>query len=251
MISIVFEHTPETYDTLVEQLWAAGTTGIIEGATTLEAFFDDPQAAEALAHLNPLNVIPTDDIDWEQYTKDSFPAAEVGARFFLAPPWSELLTPEGRIRLVVNPGLACGTGYHPCTRLCLEALERYLKPSVKLLDVGAGSGILSLAASHLGAHPVACDIDPDAVPYCDTPLKFVGSTAAVKSQSFDAIVANISAVTNLELWPEYQRIVRPGGPIVLSGFEEFDPPGVAIESLSLDGWMCYIFRLPPPSGPHS
>src|SRR5450432_2567595 len=138
MVSIVFAHTPETYDHLVEQLWAAGTTGIIEGPSTLEAFFDNPSAVQQLAALNPLNIIQTDDIDWEQYTKDSFPSAEVGTRFFLAPPWCQDETPQGRIRLVVNPGLACGTGYHPCTRLCLEALERHLHPGMTLLDVGAG-----------------------------------------------------------------------------------------------------------------
>jgi len=241
MISIVFAHTPETYHALVEELWASGTTGIIDRETTLEAFFDDPSAAVQLDHLNPLNIIQTDNVNWEQYTKDSFPPAEVGRRFFLAPPWCEDPPPPGRIRLVVNPGLACGTGYHPCTRLCLEALERHLKPGTKLLDVGAGSGILSLAATHLGALPIACDIDPDAIPYCDTHHKFVGSTSAVASQSFDAIVANISAATNLELWPEYNRIVRSGGVIILSGFESFDPPASPLDRLELDGWLCYTF----------
>ena len=238
MYSVVFAHTLETYDSLVEQLWAHGTTGIIEHPSTLEAFFEDPSV---VSHLDPLNVTPADNVDWEQYTKDSFPAAAVGTRFFLAPPWSEEPTPGGRIRLVINPGLACGTGYHHCTRLCLEALERHLKPGMKLLDVGAGSGILSIAATHLGAHPVACDIDPEAIPYCDTPLKFVGSSSAARTQSFDAIVANISAATNLELWPDYNRIVRAGGPIILSGFEEFSPPAGAVERLGLDGWLCYVF----------
>lgn len=239
MLSIVFAFTPDTYDTLVEQLWAHGTTGIIEGNSTLEAFFEtDP----SLAHLNPLNITQTENIDWEQYTKDSFPPVVVGERFFLAPPWCEDPTPPGRMRLVVNPGLACGTGYHPCTHMCLDALERHLKPGMRLLDVGGGSGILSLAATHLGAHPVACDIDPDAMPYCDTPLKFVGSTAAVKAHSFDAIVANISAATNLELWPEYREIAPL---IVVSGFQddEFTPPSAPFEHLERDGWHCYVFRL--------
>ena len=244
MISVVFAYTPETYDSIVEQLWTAGTTGIIEGASTLEAFFEDPAAVTQLKHLDMLNIIQTDDIDWEKYTKDSFPSVEVGQRFFLAPPWSEAPTPQDRIRLVVNPGLACGTGYHPCTRLCVEALERHLKPGMKLLDVGAGSGILSLAATHLGAHSIACDIDPDAIPHCDTDHKFVGSTGAVKSQSFDAIVANISAATNLELWPDFVRIARPNSPIILSGFEEgFDSPATPFDRLEQDGWLCMVYQL--------
>ena len=238
MYSVVFAHTPHTFDPLVEQLWAHGTTGIIEHSTTLEAFFEDP---DVVAHLNPLTITEAENVDWEQYTKDSFPVAEVGTRFFLAPPWSEEPTPTGRIRLVINPGLACGTGYHPCTRLCLEALERYLKPGMTLLDVGAGSGILSIAATHLGAHPIACDVDPEAIPYCDTPLKFVGSSNAVKPRSFDALVANISAATNLELWPEYIHIVKPGGVIILSGFEDFAPPAPPLQRLEQDGWLCYVF----------
>ena len=238
MYSVVFAHTLDTFDALVEQLWAHGTSGIIEHATTLEAFFEDPGV---VAHLNPLNITEAENVDWEQYTKDSFPAAEVGTRFFLAPPWSVEPTPAGRIRLVINPGLACGTGYHPCTRLCLEALERYLKPGMTLLDVGAGSGILSIAATHLGAHPIACDVDPEAIPYCDTPLKFVGSSNAVKPRSFDALVANISAATNLELWPEYINIVKPGGVIILSGFEDFTPPAPPLQHLEQDGWLCYVF----------
>jgi len=242
MISIVFAHSPDTYGGLVEALWSAGTTGIIERDSTLEAFFDNRDAAIHLADWNPLNIVETDNIDWEQYTKDSFPAVEVGTRFFLAPPWCNDSTPEGRIRLVVNPGLACGTGYHPCTRLCLEALERHLQPGMKILDVGAGSGILSLAASHLDAHPIACDIDPDAIPHCDTPLKFVGSTDAVVSLSFNAVVANISAATNLELWPDYNRITGAGGVIILSGFEDFDPPANPIDRLEQNGWLCYVFR---------
>ncbi len=237
MISMVFAYTADTYDALVEQLWAHGTTGIVEGNTTLEAFFEEDPG---LAHLNPLNTTQTENVDWEQYTKDSFPPVVVGERFFLAPPWCEDQTPAGRMRLVVNPGLACGTGYHPCTHMCLEALERHLKPGMRLLDVGGGSGILSLAATHLGAHPVACDIDPDAIPYCDTPLKFVGSTAAVQSHSFDAIVANISAATNLELWHEYTRIAPL---IIVSGFQEneFTPPVQPAGHLEREGWHCYVF----------
>ena len=236
MFSAIFAHAPDTYDKLVEQLWAAGTTGIIEHSSTLEAFFD----GEVPPHLTPLHVAKTEDVDWEQYTKDSFPPVSVGKRFFLAPPWCEDPTPPGRLRLTVNPGLACGTGYHPCTHMCLVALERHLTPGMRLLDVGAGSGILSLAATNLKAFPIACDIDPDALPYCDTPLKFVGSTDAVASGSFDALIANISAATNLALWPEYRRIASL---IILSGFQqEFTPPLAPVDHLERDGWHCYVFK---------
>jgi ribosomal protein L11 methyltransferase len=241
MTSLLFDVTPETQDAILEQLWSAGTTGIIERETTLEAFFDDPVLVTAqLAHLHP-RVREHEPIDWEQYTRDSFPPVEVGTRFFLAPPWSRDTTPAGRIRLVINPGLACGTGYHPCTQLCLIALERHLRPGSRVLDVGSGSGILSVAATHLGAFPIACDNDPEAILHCATPIRFVGSVDAIMPQSFDALIANISEPVNRELWPRYVSTVRPGGIIILSGFEHFDPPAVPLERLEQDGWLCLVF----------
>ena len=80
-----------------------------------------------------------------------------------------------------------------------------------------------------------------AIPYCDTPLKFVGSSDAVRPHSFDAMVANISAATNLELWPQYNQIVKPQGVIILSGFEDFTLPATPVDRLERDGWLCYVF----------
>src|SRR5258708_26647611 len=107
---------------LLADLYDAGTTGIIEHAGELEAFFDDesvaarfgaPQRAEA--------------VDWVARTEDAWPPLLVGEKFFLAAPWRTEPTPPGPFPLVINPGLQCSTGHHPCTQTCLEAMERLVR----------------------------------------------------------------------------------------------------------------------------
>src|SRR6266404_7955125 len=170
---------------LLADLYDAGTLGIIDHDYELEAFFEDREAAARFGEAHP-----ADDRDWVQHTQDAWPPLLVGEKFFLVAPWRTEPTPPGRFRLEISPGLQCGTGQHPCTRLCLEAMEQIVRPGDAVLDVGTGSGILSIAAKLLGAgRVVACDIDPDAakvVPF------FVGSVNAVRSDSFDVVLANIN-----------------------------------------------------------
>ena len=116
---------------------------------------------------------------------------EVGERFFLVPEWRDDPAPPGRFRIAVNPGMAFGTGVHETTQLCIEALERVVRPGIAVLDVGTGSGILAQAARLLGAAKVyACDIDPVAVAIAGN--GFIGSVNAVASAKVDVVVANIS-----------------------------------------------------------
>ena len=89
--------------------------------------------------------------DWIQHTRDAWPARIVGAKLFLAPKWCNDPTPEGRERIVHNPGQACGTGEHSCTQLALRALEECVTADSRVIDVGTGSGILAIAAVRLGA----------------------------------------------------------------------------------------------------
>jgi ribosomal protein L11 methyltransferase len=175
----------------------------------------------------------------------------VGERFFLvAPwdeaPWDEATTPPGRLRLEIYPGMACGTGRHPATQLCLQAMERYVKAGARVLDVGSGSGILSAAAGLLGAqYVIGCDIDADAVRVArervNLPM-FVGSVDAVRSHWADVIVANIDSATHERLAAELQRARKPGSTLILSGFPAWDvPEGFSPrEILAVEEWRCFI-----------
>jgi ribosomal protein L11 methyltransferase len=193
-----------------DALHEAGTAGIIERDGHLEAFFEDRAVAARFG-----DPVECDSTDWVQQTYDAWPPLLVGEKFFVAAPWRTDPTPPGRFRLEVNPGLQCGTGQHPCTRLCLEAMEREVKPGDSVLDVGTGSGILSIAAKLLGAgRVIACDIDPEAakaVPF------FVGSADAVRDDAFDIVVANISDEVLGSLRADFERVARRR---ILSGFQD-------------------------------
>jgi ribosomal protein L11 methyltransferase len=185
----------------------------------VRAFFEDSADAGELSLLFPGSKMRREeDRDWVQSSRDLLQPMLAGERFFLVPEWRDDATPEGRFRIVVNPGMAFGTGVHETTRLCLEALEEFVKPGCSVLDVGTGSGILAQAAALLGAEKVyACDTDPVAVEIAKS--GFVGSVDAVAPGSVDVVVANISPETNVRIAADLVRVLRPGGILLASGLE--------------------------------
>jgi ribosomal protein L11 methyltransferase len=194
---------------LMAALWEAGTLGVTEGDGYLDAFFEDLEAASQFGV--PEAVI---DVDWVARTHEAFPPLSIGEKFFVAAPWRTEPTPPGRMRLVMNPGAQCGTGYHRCTQLCLEAMEKLIRPGDSVLDVGSGSGILSIAAKLLGAkRVVSCDIDPDAA---GPESFFIGSVDAVRSGAFDVVVANINEDVIGPMRADFERVARVR---ILSGFQ--------------------------------
>jgi ribosomal protein L11 methyltransferase len=250
LFSLLLHPSPDGEDILVAELQECGTRGLTEEVSGLRAFFESDQDAlsllERFAEFSP-ELRREEPTDWERVTRDAWPPVCVGERFHLVAPWgSDTPTPPGRLRLEIYPGMACGTGRHPATQLCLQAIERYVKPGARVLDVGSGSGILSDAARLVGAGCVmGCDIDPDAVRIASERVRvpmFIGSADAVRSKWADVIVANIDAATLERLAAELERVRKPGSTLILSGFPGWDmPEGFSpFEILRQEEWRCFV-----------
>ena len=149
MFSLEIEWPAGTERYLVAELWAEGSAGIVElEGGRLRAFFED--SASRTAWMAPAFEVfhwrQEEQRDWVAVSRADWEPLMVGERFFLVPEWRTTLAPQGWFRIVVNPGMAFGTGMHETTQLCLEALETYVHPGVRVLDVGTGAGILARAA---------------------------------------------------------------------------------------------------------
>lgn len=176
------------------------------------------------------------DEDWLAKSREGFGNLMVGGRFHIRPLWDETPAPANRIDLVVNPGLAFGTGGHETTRLCMDLLEELAAADRlrgPILDIGAGTGILSLAAFLLGGKQLtAFDIDPDCGPAMEELIElnahllkgtrpyasFVGTLDDPKVDGpYAGLLANILLETIQELLPRMAQVAAPGGWLVASG----------------------------------
>ena len=229
MFSLEVESTDDAKDLLIAELWEGGSTGIVEEDGLLRAFFDDDADSAALVERFGGRIKQHPARDWVAFSRTNWEPLAVGARFYLVPEWLDDPAPEGRLRIAINPGLACGTGFHEATQLCLEALEEYQRPDMTVLDVGTGSGLLSIASRMLGSRLViGCDVDAVAAEIAGRAgvVVFNGSAEAVRSGSCDLIVANINAPASIELAPEFLRCLAPRGRVVVSGFEAHESAAV-------------------------
>ena len=221
-----------------------------------------PEAAPLLMTMDGV-----EDADWENNWRAFYKPMEIGERLIVVPDW-ETADPKGRVELRLEPGLAFGTGSHATTRLCLTALENYVKPGMRLADLGCGSGILSIAALLLGAgEAFACDIDEKAVDiaYANAALNGVGkdrytvragdilTDAGLQSElggGYDIVVANIVADVILALAPAAGRLLKPGGRFIASGIideREAEVRGAlerhgftVLEASRSEGWRCFV-----------
>ena len=183
------------------------------------------EASAAIGLSEPLNyaVGTVADQNWVQLTQSQFDPIRVSERLWIVPSWHK--SPDlAAINLILDPGMAFGTGSHPTTRLCLEWLERTVSPSCSVLDYGCGSGILAIAAARLGAGRVAgVDIDPQAVESAranaernEVSALFADSAEPVAGE-YDLVVANILSNPLRVLAPAICAHVRSGGCLALSG----------------------------------
>lgn len=245
---------------VLAELWEAGTSGVTETEDWLRAFFEDDSTAPALlARFRRLQPALEHEAphDWIEESRKGWRPFPVGERFYLVPEWLDDPAPCGRVRLRMRPGLACGSGDHPATQLCLLAMERQDPAARSLLDVGTGSGILAEAAVLLGFERVfGCDIDPEAAAVAHANLAgaprrvglFAGSLRSVRGGAVDTIVANLNAATLRTLGGEARRVLPPGGTLIAAGFRSGEADKVAAafslpvrDRIELDDWTCLIF----------
>jgi ribosomal protein L11 methyltransferase len=181
-------------------------------------------AARALGLPVPaFSVEPVAEQNWVRLTQSQFDPIRVSGRLWIVPSWHEAPDPAS-INLILDPGMAFGTGSHPTTRLCLEWLEREIRGGERVLDYGCGSGILAIAAARLGAASVAgVDIDPQAVEAARANAQRNGVTAGFFDSAepvageYDLVVANILSNPLRVLAPAICAHVRRGGRLALSG----------------------------------
>lgn len=267
---------------VLEQLGARGAPEVdaLEPHVTVKIFLSEEhdtlhvrrKIREALYYLGRLYPIPEptfrklEERDWAEAWKERFEPFRVGDRLWIRPSWAELEEPleADEIVLTLDPGMAFGTGLHPTTQMCLQAVQRLVKPGMDVLDVGTGSGILAIAAAGLGAaHVLAMDTDPQAVTAARENVERNrvshqvvvrrGSLDLVERQEWDVVMANILApviVTMLREEDLLSYVMGDGGRLLLSGIIDRQVPEVSAavaeaggfisERLSVRDWVTVI-----------
>lgn len=225
--------------------------------TDIPALLADCATSAGLPATPPYTRETIAEQNWVQLTQSQFEPIRVSERLWIVPSWHAAPDPEALV-LVLDPGMAFGTGSHPTTRLCLEWIERTVTPGVSVLDYGCGSGILAIAAAKLGAGEVlGVDIDPQAVTAARNnadinavSARFADSAVSLEG-SFDVVVANILANPLKALAPAICSHVRPGGALALSGIlveqaEELIALYAPYIQLAVadtrEGWVCLAGR---------
>ena len=192
-----------------------------------------------LAPVSPLQQRVLDEEEWQNQWKKHFHVLHVGRRIVVCPTWQDYSPKDSEIVIALDPGMAFGTGHHPSTRACLEELEYLVRPGMDILDLGCGSGVLSIAAAKLGAKSaLGIDIDPTAVKVARQNVRFNGLARSIRiaqgslphpmagAGNWDVAVANISARAVSSMALELVSTIRPSGTIVASGIVEDNRDGV-------------------------
>ncbi|MFZ2971700.1 MAG: 50S ribosomal protein L11 methyltransferase [Ferribacterium limneticum] len=196
---------------------------LLEPDADIDALLGEAIAAIGLSEAPAYTVETVEEQNWVQLTQSQFDPIRVSERLWIVPSWHETPDPAA-VNLILDPGMAFGTGSHPTTRLCLEWLERNVSDGCTVLDYGCGSGILAIAAARLGAGRVAgVDIDPLAVDAARSNAERNGVVALFADSAmpvageYDVVVANILSNPLRVLAPAICAHVRSGGRLALSG----------------------------------
>jgi ribosomal protein L11 methyltransferase len=216
-----------------EKIWPlTEITALFDADADVSAVMQAATQAVELVSLPIYRLAEVLEQDWVRLSQAQFTPIQISARLWIVPSWHQIPDPAA-VSLILDPGLAFGTGSHPTTQLCLAWLDENLRGGEDVLDYGCGSGILAIAALKLGAsHAVGIDIDPRAivasrdnarrnqldqmqVEFCTA---HTAPQAALATAAWaDVVVANILANPLIVLAPLLMSMTRKGGHIVLSG----------------------------------
>ena len=229
---------------------------------------------EAIWHLSQVVPLPEPSFkvikeqDWMEAWKDNYHPIPIGEKMLILPAWFEQVDDE-RIAIRINPGMAFGTGTHPTTQLCIWAFEKYLQPGQTVIDVGCGSGILSIGALLLGAEQaLGVDIDPESVRSShengelnkvnDKMIVAAGSVSDILANKFEynqapVVLANILAVTIIQLFEDgLSDLVSQSGCLILSGIligqvgdvmaKASQYPLELVEKLQKEDWVALVYK---------
>ena len=215
----------------------------LQGLSQIKLYLEDTDEASlsnlkelaAQQNLN-LRAEAMAEVDWSESWKDNYPPQEVGENLVVLPYWLADTDTQGRLPVILDPGLTFGTGAHPTTRMVVEAMEAYIRPGHSCLDLGSGSGILSIAALRLGAEvAVGVDIDPKAEDIARENAGYNGFAAPeftaltgnvtedkdlmaqLSRQHWDVVLVNIVADVIIGLAPVLPAFLREDSLVICSG----------------------------------
>lgn len=232
--------TPDGDDVVGVQLWEAGALGVWIRTDDLIAYFPD-RGADV-----PEGGTWAEEPDRDYLAEWRASIDPVGAgRFDVVPTWRSEEFPErdGRMRIVLDPGMAFGSGHHDTTMGCLEELDRLLTPGDRVLDVGTGTGILAIAAWKLGAGEViGVDVDEDAIHVAEAnaaangaDIRFQAGSVGDAGAGWDLVLANLLTHTIVSLARPLVAALRPSGRLIVSGvgWEQVDRAETALQTAGL------------------
>ena len=214
----------------------------LKGLSRIKLYLEDTDKAglarleAAVAELKlTMTVAPLAEVDWEESWKDNYPPQEVGEKILVLPYWRADEDTD-RLKVILDPGLTFGTGAHPSTQMVMEKMEEVVKPGFRCLDLGSGSGILSIAALRLGAESaIGMDIDPKAEDIARVNAAYNGFAAPeftaltgnvtedkalmeqLAAREYDLVLVNIVADVIIGLSPVLPNFLTENSTLICSG----------------------------------
>ena len=250
----------------------------LQGLSRIKLYLEDSET-EALARLTALTeennlsmgVEAMPETDWENSWQEHYPAVEVGENLIVLPYWLAETDKSGRLPVILDPGLTFGTGAHPSTQMVMEAMEQLVTPNSHCLDLGSGSGILSIAALRLGAQSaIGVDIDPKAEDIARENAAYNGFSlpsfsactgdvtrdktlmSRLAAGEYDLVLVNIVADVIINLAPVLPRFLRSHSTLICSGILDsrladvtaaLEKAGLTVtQTKSKEDWRCVIAK---------